>query len=114
MYFNFLDPDASRSVTPVPPSHSPSTLSSFIGESTPHASPTIFKQDDIPWEPSYNTEILPPSSPPTLTLKVEDLPSDEDNEDELNVCNGQLIEWMPGPVWDTYAYGNHVLGDDSQ
>ena len=111
MYFDFLDPEASIRVTPVPPSRSPSTLSSFIEESTPHASPSMVKQD-FPWDPSYNAEILPHSSPPP-TLEIEALPSDEDNDNELNVCNGQLIEWTPGPVWDTYAYGSHASGDDS-
>jgi len=112
MYFAFLDPEASLSVTPVPPSRSPSTLSSFIEEPTPHPSPTMFQQG-FPWGPSYNAEVLPDSSPPTPTLEVEDLPPEEDGGNELNVCNGQFIEWTPGPVWDTYAYGSHASGDDS-
>ena len=86
MYFDFLDPEASILVTPVPPDRSPSTLSSFIEEPTAHASPTVFKQD-FTWEPSYNAEILPQPSPPTLTLEIEALPSDEDDDNEPNVCS---------------------------
>ena len=68
MYFDFLDPEASILVTPVPPDCSPSTLSSFIEEPTAHASPTVFKQD-FTWEPSYNAEILPQPSPPNTNSR---------------------------------------------
>ena len=98
----FLDPAASTPVTPVLPSQSPLTLSSFIGEPTPRASPTTFKQEDIPWETNYKSETLPDSSPPIATLEFGDV-SDNDSEYELDPCNGQLIEWTPGSVWDTYA-----------
>lgn len=108
----FSDPVASTPVTPVPPSRSPLTLSSFIGEPTPHASPTTFKQEDIPWETNYKSETLPDSSLPIATLEFGDV-SDNDSEYELDPCNGQLIEWTPGSVWDTYAYGNHAYDDDS-
>lgn len=94
------------------PSQSPFTLSSFIGESTPCASPITLKQEDIPWETNYESETLPDSSPPIETLEFRNL-SDSDSKYKHNACNGQLIEWTPGLVWDTYAYGNHTYNDDS-
>lgn len=65
---------------------------------------------------------LPPSSPPdyynvlfdqdsNLGLEMEQ--RDEGNmETELeechnNPCHGQQIEWVPGSIWETYAYAQH-------
>ncbi|KAF8962220.1 hypothetical protein BDZ97DRAFT_1920689 [Flammula alnicola] len=54
---------------------------------------------------------LPPSSPPPASpgpeIELEnslDIP--ENNADSIfdAICNGQLIEWMAGSIWDTYTY----------
>ena len=28
-----------------------------------------------------------------------------------NFCTGQLVEWVPGSIWETYAYGQHKDGE---
>jgi hypothetical protein len=63
---------------------------------------------------------LPPSSPPS-ELELEGSSSEIDSnlgltDDEYcdnletipdDVCTGQLVEWLAGSVWDTYAYQQH-------
>ena len=57
---------------------------------------------------------LPPSSPPSewenspLSEKGSDsgLADDNDNIPD-DVCTGQLVQWLAGSVWDTYAYQQH-------
>jgi len=58
-------------------------------------------------------DYLPPSSPPPLSPASgwESFYDDESNEQfeetSSDKCQGQLIEWVAGSVWDTYAYQQH-------
>ena len=64
-----------------------------------------------------DTHFLPPSSPPS-DISSSEIDSDSGiADDDYNletipddVCTGQLVEWLAGSVWDTYAYQQH---DDS-
>lgn len=61
-------------------------------------------------------DYLPPSSPPPLSPASgwgsEKSFNDEESKDQFQErssdrCKGQLIEWVAGSVWDTYAYQQH-------
>ena len=75
------------------------------------------------WDP-FRVGVLPPSSPPDYNnfsdqdsnsgLEVDQIEPDEldDSEGEMedeeyNPCRGQQIEWVPGSIWETYAYAQH-------
>jgi hypothetical protein len=47
-------------------------------------------------------DILPSSSPPQHPV-FEYISED-------NICTGQLVEWTPGSVWETYAIQSHENG----
>ena len=65
------------------------------------------------WDPFG---VLPPSSPPDYNvfsdqdsnsgLEMEQHEGDVETE-EHNPCRGQRIEWVPGSIWETYAYAQH-------
>ena len=69
------------------------------------------------WDP---LDALPPSSPDrddftaeeyNFGLEFEWEEREEEEEDidaeENNPCRGQKIEWVPGSIWETYAYAQH-------
>jgi hypothetical protein len=65
--------------------------------------------------------VLPPSSPDSdyYLFSGQDFNCDsgvgiEQQEgvmdaEELNPCHGQKIEWIPGSIWETYAYAQHDI-----
>ena len=63
---------------------------------------------------------LPPSSPPDywnafsdgesaagLEIEQHGVGDSMDTGEEDNPCHGQQIEWVPGSIWETYAYAQH-------
>lgn len=63
-------------------------------------------QIDISWLERLNNE--------SENLGSDDSESDEDVSKEdgfVNRCEGQLVEWTPGSVWETYAYQQHDSED---
>jgi len=65
-----------------------------------------------------NLDYLPPSSPPPPSPAsgwgsfYDEESNEQFEETSSDKCKGQLIEWVAGSVWDTYAYQQH--DDDSE
>jgi hypothetical protein len=88
-----------------------------ISPSTPRTSAFqtadgIISESDEDEEPArYSTaavNVLQDLYSPTLA-NSQLAPLQEELEDEKStVCQGQRIEWIAGPVWDTYAYQAHL------
>ena len=56
---------------------------------------------------------LPPSDPPDYSSLNSEDSEDDDSEGEVPdlpefiQCTGQAVTWLPGSIWDTYAYQQH-------
>lgn len=51
---------------------------------------------------------LPPSSPPCYPDSDDIVKVEGESDPE---CNGQWVQWTPGPIWNTYPYQRHDTGD---
>lgn len=69
-------------------------------------------ESSLPPDTNSTSRYLPPSSPPTEWESSGSESPETRIDDNLetipdNVCTGQLIQWLAGSVWDTYAYQLH-------